>query len=700
MNILFEEDGTFRAGTMLADNNTSLQVELPGGKRSKVKLGNILLRFGAPAAGELLHPAQALANEIDIDFLWEVCGEEEFSFEELAAEYHGEKKPSALQATSVLLRLHSAPIYFHRKGRGRYRKAPQEILHAALAGLEKKRLALEAVERMADALVDGTLPAEFTPLLSQLLYAPDRNKSETKALESACARSGKSPVRLLADCGAITSTHDYQLGRFLFEYFPEQKGGTGFADVDLNALADLEHLPLAGAKAFSIDDAATTEIDDAFSVTRRDGGWRIGIHIAAPGLGFAPDSALGQVARTRLSTVYMPGHKITMLPEQIIDRYTLLAGRSVPAVSLYLELADDFRLLSHQSVIERVSIAANLRHHDLEPVFNDETLSTGLSEFAYKDELKLLWEFAQVLQAGRGETGQSSNRKDYNFEVDWQSRSDAVGINEAGVIQIVERQRGSPLDTLVAELMIFANATWGAALRDAGVSGLYRVQSAGKVRMSTVAAAHEGLGVDCYAWTSSPLRRYCDLLNQWQLIALLSEQPPPFGQKGAPKTSDANVMLLAAMRDFDLTYAAYAEFQRGMERYWCLRWLLQASRTSVTARVLKDELVRFDEIPLVLRMPSLPSLAVAPRGAHVQISVDGIDLLEAQIRARFVELLSTQADAADDLTDDEGMDEIVDQVGDATASVDQISATQENELPAETRSVTALEAEGDTPPAE
>ncbi len=704
MNILFEEDGTFRAGTMLADNNTSLQVELPGGKRSKVKLANILLRFSAPAAGELLYPAQALANEIDVDFLWEVCGEEEFGFEELAAEYHGEKKPSALQATSVLLRLHSAPMYFHRKGRGRYRKAPQEILHAALAGLEKKRLALEAVERMADALVGGTLPAEFTPLLSQLLYAPDRNKLETKALESACARSGKSPVRLLADCGAITSTHDYQLGRFLFEYFPESRGGTsggtGFADSDLNALADLEHLPVAEAKAFSIDDAATTEIDDAFSVTRRDGGWRIGIHIAAPGLGFTPASALGQIARTRLSTVYMPGRKITMLPEQVIDRYTLLAGRCVPALSLYLELADDFRVLSHHSVIERVSIAANLRHHDLEPVFNDETLSTGLSEFPYKMELKLLWEFAQVLQAGRGETGQSGNRKDYNFEVDWQSRSDVAGINEAGVVQIVERQRGSPLDTLVAELMIFANATWGAALRDAGVSGLYRVQSAGKVRMSTVAAAHEGLGVDCYAWTSSPLRRYCDLLNQWQLIALLSEQPPPFGQKGAPKTSETNVMLLAAMRDFDLTYAAYAEFQRGMERYWCLRWLLQSSRTSVTARVLKEELVRVDEIPLVLRMPSLPGTTIAPRGARVQISIDGIDLLEAQIRARFVELLTTQAEAVDDLADDEGEDEIADQMSDATADVDQIGAAQENELPAETRSITALEAEGDAPAAE
>lgn len=659
MNILFEDDGSFRAGSLLTDNNTSLQVELPGGKRSKVKLANVVLRFAAPTAAELLRRAQQDAAEIDIDFLWEVCRDDEFGFEELAAEYHG-GKPDALMAATVLLRLHGAPMYFHRKGRGRFRKAPQDILRAALVGLEKKRLALEAVERMADALSGGMLPPEIILMMQQLLYAPDRNRIETKALESACGRTGKSTARLLADCGAITSTHDYQLGRFLFEYFPEPKGGTGFADVDLTTLTDLEHLPLAEVTAFSVDDAATTEIDDAFSMVRHAAGWRIGIHIAAPGLGFGPDSVLGQIARTRLSTVYMPGRKITMLPEPVIDRFTLAAGRTVPAVSLYLELADDYRLLSHKSVLERITIAANLRHHDLEPVFNEDTLDSGLVAFPYSDELKRLWEFSQVLQAGRGESGTKATlRKDYNFDVDWDNSCSSAGIDEVGVIRITERRRGSPLDTLVAELMIFANATWGAALRDAGVSALYRVQNAGKVRMSTVAAAHEGLGVDCYAWTSSPLRRYCDLLNQWQLIALLNEQMPPFGQKGAAKTSDSTIALLSAMRDFDLTYTAYAEFQRGMERYWCLRWLLQERCTTAVARVLKEELVRLDSIPLAVRMPSLPDLVVAPRGASVTLEIDSIDLLEAQIRARFVAVVATRTDAIDDLQDDELADELV-----------------------------------------
>ena len=643
MNVLFEEDGAFRAGSVLADNVTSLQIELASGKRSKVKAANVLLRFAAPAPGELLEQAETEAEGIDVDFLWEVCADAEFAFEELAAEYHG-TKPDSVQAAAVLLRLHSAPIHFHRKGRGRFRKAPPEILQAALAGLEKKRQQAAAIERMVEELKHGQLPAEFGPILPQLIYKPDRNRPETKALEAACAETGKSAARLLFDCGALPSTHDYHLGRFLFEFFPDSKGGTGFPY--FAAPVESAEMPLAAVEAFSIDDAHTTEIDDAFSVTTTDGGWQIGIHIAAPGLGFAPDSDLGRIAHERLSTVYMPGRKITMLPEDIVEHFTLAAGQTVPAISLYLDVAADYRLLGHETRIERVPVVANLRHHDIEPVFNAATLAEGLADFPFRDELKLLWEFAQVLEAGRGKPSDNSNRKDYNFVVDWTADSGIAVEPGTGFVSIEERPRGSPLDTLVAELMITANATWGAMLRDAGIPALYRVQTAGKVRMSTIAAAHEGLGVDCYAWSSSPLRRYCDLLNQWQLIALLQGEPPPF----PPKSAD----LLAAMRDFELTYAAYAEFQRGMERYWCLRWLLQQDSTTVLAQVLREALARLDTLPLVARVPSLPEL---PRGAHVRLAIEGIDLLEAELRLRYLEqapeLVSNSGpDAA--FADDEG----------------------------------------------
>ena len=633
MNILFEEDGAFKAGTVLADNNTSLQVELPSGKRSKVKAVAVLLRFESPTPAELLDRAEAESENIDTDFLWEACAEAEFGFEALARDYYGHL-PQPAEAAAVLLRLHSAPIYFHRKGKGRFRKAPPEILQAALAGLEKKRQQALTIERMAAELQAGRLPPEFPPLLAQLLYKPDRNRQETKAFEAACAETGLSAPRLLEKCGALASSHDYHLGRFLFEYFPH---GTGF-DAEIvepalpGALEKLSGLPTADVAAFSIDDAHTTEIDDAFSVTPLpEGGWRIGVHIAAPGLGIRHDDALGRLARGRLSTVYMPGRKITMLPDAIVERYTLAAGSDCPALSLYLEVAADLRVTGHETRIERVPVVANLRHHDIEPVFNESTLAGELPEFAFRDELKLLWELATVLEAGRGKQGANQNQADYNFVVDWQASTP----QGPGRIEIGERRRGSPLDKLVAELMIVANSTWGRELADAGIAALYRAQSAGKVRMTTVAAPHEGLGVDCYAWSSSPLRRYVDLLNQWQLIAWLRNETPPFTAK-----SEA---MLAALRDFELTYAAYAEFQHGMERYWCLRWLLQEEVRQPEARVLRESLVRLEHLPLVLRIPSMPALE---RGARVRIELEKIDLFDAEARARHVETLAETPEIA------------------------------------------------------
>jgi exoribonuclease-2 len=627
MNVLFEEDGVFRAGTVLADNTSTLQVELPTGKRGKIKAASILLRFDAPAPAELMTKAETAAAGIPVDFLWEVSPEAEFGFDALAVEYVGHK-PDAIDAAAVLMRLHSAPMYFHRKGKGRYRKAPPEILQAALAGLEKKKAQAAAIEQMGAELCAGRLPKEFAPVLRELLYKPDRNKPETKALESACAASGRSAVELLAACGAISDTHDYHLGRFLFEFFPR---GTDFPACAVPEFDSL-HLPKADVAAFSIDDAHTTEIDDAFSVTPlADGGMRVGIHIAAPGLGFAPDSALGRIARERLSTVYMPGRKLTMLPETVVEQFTLAAGHSAPAVSLYLDVAADLRVTGSTTRLEIVPVVANLRHHDIEPVFNAATLASGeLPDFPFRDELRRLWELATVLEAGRGASGQQ-NRKDYSYLVDWEV-STALG---PGRISLSERARGSPLDTLVAELMIFANAAWGAQLRDAGVAALYRVQTAGKVRMSTVAGPHEGMGVEAYAWASSPLRRYCDLLNQWQLIALLQEKTPPFTVKSGE--------FLGALRDFELTYAAYAEFQRGMERYWCLRWLAQEGVTVAAAHVLKESLVRLAEVPLVLRATALPALE---RGAHVRVAIEDIDLLAAEGRARYLELL--EADTSDE----------------------------------------------------
>lgn len=611
MQVLYEEDGEFKVGTVLAQAPASFQVESPHGRRSKVKAGVVLLRFERPGGAELLEQARRYAAELDTDFLWQCCGTEEFGFGALARDYVG-REPSAVEAAGVLMKLHAAPMYFHRRGRGRYQAAPQETLQLALAAAEKKRRVQAQIAEWAASLARFFCPPEIERLRDELLYAPDRNKPETKALEQACEASGLTPARLFERCGLIADTYAYHLNRFLFEFYPR---GTAFPPHEVPAApADL---PLAHVTAFSLDDALTTEIDDAFSLTRvSDDEWRVGIHIAAPALGIAPGSELDALARERLSTAYMPGFKVTMLPEDVIARYSLDAGAERAAVSLYVNVsAADLAVRGHHSRLERVRVTANLRHGALAAL--DAAFEAGTQAgLPHEEELRTLWRFAEALERRRGKPSVNAALLDYSFRV------------EDGRVRIEPRRRGAPLDKLVSELMILANASWGELLAERDVAALYRVQSSGKVRMSVHAEAHEGLGLACYAWMSSPLRRYVDLINQWQLVAALAARKPPFA-----RTSE---VLLAALRAFEVTHARYDEYQRAMENYWCLRWLLQEAVAEANAVLVRENLVRFEELPLTVRVPSLPALAA---GSRVRLAIESVDLLERSLACAYRETL-------------------------------------------------------------
>ncbi len=664
---LFEESGTFRAATIQADQNTTLQVELPGGKRQKLKAAQVLLRFKTPAPAQLLPAAEPMAADMDPAFLWECAPETDFGFTDIAADYFGHS-PSAIESTALLLAMQNAPLYFHRRGKGMFRRAPPEILKAALAGAEKKRLQAEAIERMVAQLVAGSLPTELIDQVDALLVQPDRNRPEIKAFEVACAQTKESPAALLLRCGAFPDAYHWHFRRFAAERFPK---GIGFPE--LPEPAAVGDLPLADVQAVSIDDATTTEIDDALSVTRLPGiGWRIGVHIAAPGLGILPGSAHDAVARARLSTVYMPGHKITMLPDDLVARFTLAEGKACPALSLYLNVSDDFEILSHESRVERVPIAANLRLHEIEPHMDIDRLNAGdIPDCAHGDTLRTLWRFAGACAGRRGKPSAQAGLHDYHYQIDGPLHdkiSGAILDPAACRVHIEARKRGSPVDMLVAELMILANATWGQLLADKGVPGLYRGQVAGKVRMTTSAIPHEGLGVACYAWSTSPLRRYSDLINQWQLIAALSDKPAPF----APRSAE----LFAAMRDFDLTYAGYADFQRRMERYWCLRWLQQTGTVQLEGTVMRNAPnVRVDGLPLVVQVPSAPDL---PVGSRMSLTLGAPDLLELSVHSRFENVLAGVELATED--DLELLDEVP--VEDALAEAEEEQAEASDSRPA------------------
>jgi exoribonuclease-2 len=251
-----------------------------------------------------------------------------------------------------------------------------------------------------------------------------------------------------------------------------------------------------------------------------------------------------------------------------------------------------------------------LRLAELDTRLNEETVSAGRVEGAHGDSLLFLWKLAKFLRAARGAGEEKGDRLDYTFRV------------ADGRVKIEPRRRGTPVDLLVSELMIHVNATWGRMLADRGYDALYRNQKGAKTRMEVTPGAHEWLGVSHYAWSSSPLRRFTDLANQRQLAAMLRSEEPAYDREA----------LVEAAREFETVYEAYAEHQRTLERYWCLKYLVQEGIAEAEATIVRDELVRIDGLPLVCRAVGLPT---STPGERVKVAFGAVDLWENHVLARY-----------------------------------------------------------------
>lgn len=670
MFVLFEESGKFLGGRVLSQADSSAQIELDSGKRVKVKRAQIVLEFAQPKPADLLAQAGQLAVEIDVQLLWEFAPQEEFGFQDVAKDYF--QDPATLeQQAATLLALFNAPHYFRRAGvvKGRFKKAPAEIVQQALAAIEKKARIQAQIDDWAQALQQGQCPPPVQEQLYKILFKPDKNAPEYKAVVQASKAAQLPPLELLQQAGAIHSAYEFHWQRFLFEFFPK---GTDFPDLQAPSVADEADLPLAQCTAFSVDDASTTEIDDALSVTGLGTGQvTLGVHIAAPGLAVQPGDAIDALARQRLSTVYMPGYKITMLPESIVRHYTLEAGAPRAALSFYATFDEiTLALTDVQSRIERVSVVDNLRHNALEETVTADWLAQPADTpeaieplQRHRPALAFLWRLAQHLKAqrevvrGKPET---FARPDFTFRLLRDEALQDTLPDGSETVQIDIRQRGAPLDLMVSEAMILVNHHWGQLLANYGVPGIYRSQAAlapgVKVRMGTKALPHAGLGVPCYAWSTSPLRRYVDLLNQWQIIAAIRNSATaalvaPFKPKDAA--------LFGIISAFDAAYRGYGSYQASMERFWTLQHIQRNGITELDCSVLRDDLVRANTLPLVINVLGATGL---PRNAQVRVRLGGINLMALDVNGTVIARLDdaeTTATSAEDACDAEEDDSVL-----------------------------------------
>src|SRR5690625_618066 len=637
MYVLYEDKNQFKAEKVLSTAERSLQVEAANGRRSKIRKDRVFLEFDRPAPDSLLEQAQALAQEVDIDFVWQCAPEESFSAADFAADYFGTEHPDTIQKAALIFALHEVPHYFHHRGAGQYRAAPEETLQAALAAIERRQQEEARQQVLTEAMLRGELPEEIAAMAEDLLLKPDKNSTEWKAFQAVLETKKCSPETLLLELNAWSSPLALHRQRFFLQYFPK---GTTVTEPVPDFKVDLEQYPEAQVTAYSIDDAGTTEIDDAFSVTRIDEQTTcVGIHIAIPALAITRDSRWDELARARMATVYMPGEKIPMLPDALVEQFSLLEQQWRPTLSLYVSLdVNTGEVKAQETRIEKIKVEKNLRLEELNPVISAALLDDPAAEIPYADFLRPLWQLAQHLRKQREETRgwpEGPGRPEFSFHLE------GPADDPDSVVQLIARDRNAPLGILTAEYMILANVLWAGLLQTHDLPGAFRSQQNMRTRTSTHALPHKSMGVPYYLWATSPLRRYIDLINQRQIIA--AAQHGVSARLVAPyKPKEAD--LYALIGAFEAQYLAWNEFQDKIERYWALRWIEQQQKTRLRAQYLSNGFVRFIDVPLVTKVPGLPQLE---RGDEVILDIMERDEINLELSCRLVEVVDPETSCAE-----------------------------------------------------
>ena len=628
--VIFEENKQIACAEFISQtqDGNHFYISLPSGKQAKIKAKDVFYKLLTKVSLEKI-------EDIDLQLLWECAPNESIHAKDLANEYFGEHNEQNIY--SIFQAIQKNPIFFSKKGQGFYQKANQEQLNIALQAIEKRKIQDELQNTYAEELILGKLPETFKKNAIDLLFKPNKNSIEWKALEIASKKLNKDTQRLLIDLKAIENAKIYHEQTFFREFFPQ---GINFKEckitipIKYDELEDNTHLDV-----FSIDDSSTIEIDDAFSVEFLENGFNLGIHIAAPALGININDEIDKTARQRLSTIYFPHRKITMLPDNIVQEFTLSAEKEFcPAISLYIKIDNAFNFIEYNTKINKIKVNNNVRYDKLEDIITQDALKNNTGEYIYKKEIALLWDFSNHLYEQRqiqrhkfGLKTENNNQIDYSFNI-----YEEDGIEK---VKLKKRSRGSPLDKIVSELMILANSTWAKQLDEVGLNAMYRTQKSWgiiRTKMESAMSPHEGLGVEGYIWGTSPLRRYSDLVNQWQLVAFAQHRNTakliaPFNQK------DNELLFLINL--FSETYSLYHEYQSKMERYWCIKWLEQENIKYVEGILGKDGNIRFINIPFSVKKIEL---AQHPRGSIISLEINELDDVNLDAKIKILSINAPQ----------------------------------------------------------
>lgn len=344
---------------------------------------------------------------------------------------------------------------------------------------------------------------------------------------------------------------------------------TRFEPVQQTAAEALAHAALRrkgrrtwpGTQVYTIDSEGTRDYDDALSILDADSqGLTVAMHIAEPDPALEPGEALFEEAARRVASVYTLEGIFPMFPECLSTaRFSLVAGAEREAVTFVLRIEEEgARLVEVQR--STVTVAQNLDYRQAQRLLDESPEHWG--------RLSLLCGNLADVRAAQG-------------AVIMERREAVLDLSDPSHIEVSLEVRSGPAYQLVEELAILHNREAGRYCRDHRLPGIYRVQPPPRrgaeafgdgtemhmaARFSTRGAGHAGLACDRYIQTTSPIRRFPDLVMQRQIANHATGGRVTFNQRD---------LLEQWAEQADSRLATYDEVTRRIANDWKRRYLRQ-----------------------------------------------------------------------------------------------------------------------------
>jgi exoribonuclease-2 len=660
--VVYREHGHLVLGVVhkLTSSPDTVRVEVTAEDGKKIILPQDRIMFDCKQTLALTGPSaeikkqlQALheqirsaAQAVDLKELWELLQEETteaWPWKELAGLVLS-TQDTPIAMAGVLEALYGQNLYFKERKAGEFTlrdaKSIEEVLHQQQREQERAQ-AQEGFFAWLRAQLAGPRPAvpppsgadRYLDLIKGLaLYGEffDKRPQALKLLDEIGFRSKGHPwdvaFQLLVALGVWAPDEELSLLRY---QIPTQFSAEALQEAERAPVFALEtpgYADLSSLFTFTVDDAETTDIDDALSVSVENGKVVIGIHITDVGYFVPPGSELDKAALARGTSVYLPVRRFPMLPPALSEeKASLCAGAIRPSLSFFARIDETGNIRDERICRGALCVGRRLTYSEA-----DAILRSGDDSDPCTVPLRNLLHITQVRKALRVAQG----------AVIIEGEEVKVRVTN-GDISVAVLPQDSPSRGLVSECMILANEMAARYCHTHQLPALYIAQPQPEEpvpatgtfptqrvyvhtarramkpsQIGTTPAAHAALGLSVYTQATSPLRRYHDLQIQHQIKHHLAH--------GTALLSEEQLQVVAASAQEASGNARRCE--RESTRYWLLRHLEKQKGHTVQGQVVREQygrsFIELDETLLVVAVNASPPL---PLGASVHIVISHVD---------------------------------------------------------------------------